>query len=136
MASTLKSLSSKTKSLFGRLAGKNRRQFQRFVGREITPIFIGKGAPAQGSLIDISLGGVCLDYTPGEKPLAKVFAMDFQAKDGFRLGQVLLEKVSDKAAKKDDGSSSHRLRAKFLNLSQVKANKLSKFIEIYQTQVQ
>jgi hypothetical protein len=136
MASTLKGFPIKTKSLFGRLLGRNRRQFQRFVGREITPIFIGKDTPQQGLLIDISIGGVCLEYKPGQKPLSRIFAMDFQATDGFRLGQVLLEKVSDKAVNKGDAESTHRLRAKFLNLSQVKANKLSKFLEIYQGQEQ
>lgn len=136
MASTLKSLPIKTKNLFGRLLGKNRRQFQRFLGREITPIFIGTGAPQNGSLIDISIGGVCLEYTPGQKPLSKIFAMDFQATDGFRLGQVLLEKVSDKAVSKGGNPAIHRLRARFLNLSQVKTNKLSKFLEIYQGQAQ
>ncbi len=136
MAPALKSLPIRTKNLFGRLLGRNRRQFQRFVGREISPIFIGSGAPEPGALIDISIGGVCLEYKPGQKPLSKIFAMDFEAKDGFRLGQVLLEKVSDKAVGKNDAGSLHRLRAKFLNLSQVKANKLSKFLEIYQGQEQ
>ena len=136
MASTLKSLPVKTKNLFGRLLGRNRRQFQRFLGRQIAPVFIGKDAPRDGSLLDISIGGVCLEYKPGKKPLPKIFAMDLQAKDGFRLGQVLLEKVSDNAVNKSDAGSTHRVRAKFLNLSQVKANKLSKFLEIYQGQVQ
>ena len=136
MASTLKSLPVKTKNLFGRLLGRNRRQFQRFLGRQIAPVFIGKDAPRDGSLLDISIGGVCLEYKPGEKPLPKIFAMDLHAKDGFRLGQVLLEKVSDKAVSGGDGPSIHRLRAKFLNLSQVKANKLTKFLEIYQGQAQ
>mgnify|MGYP006306237461 CR=1 FL=1 len=136
MASTLKGLPTRTKNLFGRLLGKNRRQFQRSVGREITPLFIGKDAPEEAGLVDISLGGVCLEYRPGANPLSKIFAMDFQATDGFRLGQVLLEKVSDKPVKTDDGPPTHRLRARFLNLSQVKANKLSKFLEIYQGQAQ
>jgi len=136
MVPTLKRLPVKTRNLVGRLLGRNRRQFQRFLGRKIAPVFIGKDAPREGSLLDISIGGVCLEYKPGEKPLPKIFAMDLQAKDGFRLGQVLLEKVSDKAVNKSDAGSTHRVRAKFLNLSQVKANKLIKFLEIYQGQEQ
>ncbi len=123
------------KQLFGRLFGKDRRRFQRFVGREITPVFLSKNPPPEASVIDIGIGGLALDYKAGPEPVKKVFALDLQARDGFRLGKVLLEKVSDKAVKGGDGPYTHRLRAKFLNLSQAKANKLSKFLEIYQEQV-
>lgn len=136
MAKMLKGFSDKTKNLFGRMLGKNRRQFQRFVGRAITPVFIGPGAPEAASLIDISLGGLALDYAAGTQPVKKIFSMDLHAQDGFRLGKVLLEKVSDKELKGAEGPYTHRLRAKFLNLSQAKANKLAKFLEIYQEKAQ
>jgi hypothetical protein len=102
------------------------------VGQAMTPVFIGHGAPEAASLIDISLGGLAIEYTPGRQPIKKVFAMDLQAIDGFQLGKVLLEKISDKEIKGDGGSHTRRLRAKFLNLSQAKVNKLGKFLEIYQ----
>jgi hypothetical protein len=136
MAKLLKGFSEKTQNLVGRMLGKNRRRFQRFVGRAITPVFIGPGAPKAASLNDISLGGLSLDYTAGTQPLKKIFSLDLQAQDGFRLGKVLLEKVSEKEIKGGDGPYTHRLRANFLNLSQAKANKLGKFLEIYQEKVE
>jgi hypothetical protein len=135
MSPPWKGFAGRAKNVFGRMLGRNRRQFQRFVGRAITPVFIGKGAPQEASLIDISIGGVALDYKAGAAPVKKVFAMDLHAKDGFRLGKVLMEKVSDKTVKIEGEPFTHRLRAKFLNLSQAKANKLGKFLEIYQEQV-
>jgi hypothetical protein len=132
MAKLLKGISEKTQNLVGRMLGKNRRRFQRFVGRTITPVFIGPGAPEAAALIDISLGGLSLEYTAGTQPLKKIFSMDLQAQDGFRLGKVLFEKVSEREIRGGEGPYTHRLRAKFLNLSQAKANKLGKFLEIYQ----
>ncbi len=132
MAPIIEGFSGKAKTLFGRMLGRNRRQFQRFVGRAITPVFIGSGAPEAAALVDISLGGLSVAYTPGPQPIKKVFAMDLHATDGFQLGKVLLEKVSDKEIGGEDTPHTHRLRAKFLNLSQAKANKLGKFLEIYQ----
>jgi hypothetical protein len=132
MAQLIKGISNRSKSIWGKMLGRNRRQFQRFVGQSITPVFIGKGAPEKARLVDISIGGISLEYAAGKYPVQKVFALDLHAEDGFQLGKVLLEKVADKEFKEADGLYDHRLRAKFLNLSQVKANKLGKFLEIYQ----
>ena len=87
---------------------------------------------AEARLVDISIGGVSLDYVKGERPVKKIFALDLQAKDGFRLGKVLLEKVSEKKIRNEQTPYSHHLRGRFLNLSRVKANKLDTFLANYQ----
>jgi hypothetical protein len=130
-AQLLRGLSDRSKSIWGKMSGRNRRQFQRFVGKSITPVFIGKGAPEKARLVDISIGGISLEYTAGKHPVQKVFALDLHAENGFQLGKVLLEKVADKEIMGADGRYGHWLRAKFLNLSKVKVNKPGKFLEIY-----
>lgn len=132
MAPSMKALTARLSFFLDLVLRRNRRQFQRYVVREITPVFIGKGIPEAASLIDISMGGVALDYTAGDYPVKKIFALDLHAKDGFQLGKVLLEKLSDKRLSGGEGPHTHRLRAQFLNLSQAKANKLETFLEIYQ----
>ena len=136
MSASIKDLPARAKLFLDSLLRKNRRQFQRFVGRAITPVFVGENVPESASLIDISLGGLALEYTAGRQPLKKVFAMDLRAEDGFHLGKVLLEKVSDKEIKETGRPHTRRLRAQFLNLSKAKANKLGKFLEIYQEKAQ
>ena len=117
---------------FSKFFGKDRRRFKRFASREIKPIFIGKGVPTEVRLVDISMGGIAVNYNEGAEKIKNIFAVDLKASDGFQLGKVLLQKLGDKKVKKGNGSYARRIRGQFLNLSQSKANKLQHFLDMYQ----
>jgi hypothetical protein len=119
------------KSLFGKLFKKNRRKFERFILKEVSPVFVDPKISGEGARInDLSLGGLSIDYSEGEKRLGKVFEVDILASDGFRLNPVSVENVSDSRVRAEAGR--RRVRGRFRELSQVQKIKLQTFLEGYE----
>ena len=120
--------------LFKLFKKKDRRRFNRFIVTEVTPVFFEPYVPVIANVIDISLGGLKIRYSEGNKKPEEVFDLDLQASDGFRLGSARVQKISDNAAKRrdKDNQNARILRGRFLKLSDVQRLRLEAFLESYQ----
>lgn len=119
------------KSLFGKLFKKDRREFERFILKEVSPVFMDPKISGEDARInDLSLGGLSIDYREGKNRLGKVFKVDIRASDGFRLNPASVETVSDSRVRGEDGK--RRVRGRFLDLSPVQKIKLQRFLEGYE----
>ena len=87
-------------------------------------------------LIDLSMGGMSFSYIDeGEgHQFSKVFELDIQARDGFQLGKVKAEIISDTVVADfvEREKRVRRIGVRFLNLTPVQEYDLKKFLEKHQ----
>jgi|GEM_PF-4428588 len=111
------------------LIQKDRREIGRIPARDfLTPVLRWSGAPSQVELIDISMGGLSLEYAQSGKPVKGVFKIDLETPDGFTVTNLPFERLSDETIATTEGKFDTRIRGRFLELADAKLKQLKKIV--------
>jgi len=111
------------------LIQKDRRGVGRIPARDfLTPTLRWPGAPDQVELINISIGGLALEYTKSIAAVRDVFEIDLQTPDGFTVKNLPFEKLDEQTIETEDGKFETTIRGRFLDLPDDKLKQLKKIV--------
>ena len=111
------------------LIQKDRRGVGRIPARDfLTPILRWPGAPEQVELINISIGGLALEYTKSNAAVRDIFEIDLQTLEGFTVEKLTFQTLYDQTTETEDGRFETTIGGRFLNLSDTKLVQLKKIV--------
>ena len=119
------------KKLIAKILKLEHRKHRRFKIYDAALILFDPGIGEGEELIDLSMGGISFTYIDEGKRLSNIFELDIHAMNGFKLGKVKVEIVSNTVICElvHQSKSIRRIGGKFLSLSPVQEYDLKKYLD-------